>query len=213
MGEIILIRHGQANSTARSEAEYDRLSDHGHQQARWLGDWLRDHEAPFDRVLSGTMRRHRETAAGLGVTAEEDVRLNEIDYFVLADQMSRDHALPRPGRDDWHRHMATTFATWKEGRVAGAEPYAAYESRVGAVLAEAAAPGRRVLCVTSGGIIGMAVRLALGLPLDRLPDVLLPVGHTSVTRLRVRPEGLQLFAFNAYPHFERDGRLPSRTWF
>jgi broad specificity phosphatase PhoE len=213
MGEIILIRHGQANGAARSEDEYDRLSDHGHQQARWLGEWMRDHEAPFDRVLSGTMRRHRETAAGLGVTAEEDTRLNEINYFVLTDQMQNDFDLPRPDKESWHSHMVATFANWKDGRISGAEPYSAYESRVGAVLAEAAAPGRRVLCVTSGGIIGMAVRLALGLPVDRLPDVLLPVGHTSVTRLQVRPEGLLLYAFNAYPHFERDGRLPSRTWF
>jgi broad specificity phosphatase PhoE len=29
MGEIILVRHGQANSTATDEAGYDRLSDLG----------------------------------------------------------------------------------------------------------------------------------------------------------------------------------------
>jgi phosphohistidine phosphatase SixA len=62
MGELVLIRHGQANSAANDEDGYDRLSDLGHQQARWLGDWLRAHEAPFDRVLMGSLRRHRETA-------------------------------------------------------------------------------------------------------------------------------------------------------
>jgi phosphohistidine phosphatase SixA len=62
MGELVLIRHGQANSAANDEAGYDRLSELGHQQARWLGDWLRAHEAPFDRVLMGSLRRHRETA-------------------------------------------------------------------------------------------------------------------------------------------------------
>jgi phosphohistidine phosphatase SixA len=46
MGELVLIRHGQANSAANDEDGYDRLSDLGHQQARWLGDWLRAHEAP-----------------------------------------------------------------------------------------------------------------------------------------------------------------------
>jgi phosphohistidine phosphatase SixA len=43
---LVLIRHGQANSAANDEDGYDRLSDLGHQQARWLGDWLRAHEAP-----------------------------------------------------------------------------------------------------------------------------------------------------------------------
>lgn len=213
MGEIVMVRHGQANSSATTEAEYDRLSPLGHRQAMWLGDWLRAHEAPFDRIVTGTLRRHRETAAGLGVAAAEDARLNEIDYFALTDEMARDHGLPRPGPDDWHGHFSATFAAWRDLRITGAEPFAAYESRVGAILAEAAAPGRRVLCVTSGGIIGMAVRLALGLPAEKLPEVLLPVGHTSVTRLRVRPEGLHLFSYNAYPHFEREDRMPSRTWF
>lgn len=215
MGEIVLVRHGQANSTARSTADYDRLSDHGHQQARWLGDWFRDQEAPFDRIICGTLRRHHDTVAelGLGLGADEDARLNEIDYFALADEMARDHGLARPGPDDWHGHFSTTFAAWHERKVAGTESFVAYEARVDSVLAEAAALGRRVLCVTSGGIIGMAVRLALSLPVERMPDVLLSVGHTSVTRLRVRPEGLHLFSYNAYPHFERDDRQSSRTWF
>jgi broad specificity phosphatase PhoE len=215
MGEIVLVRHAQANSAARSTVDYDRLSDHGHQQARWLGDWLRDHEAPFDRIICGTLRRHHDTVAGLGLglDAEEDARLNEIDYFALADEMARDHGLPRPGPDDWRGHFSTTFAAWCGRKVAGTESFVAYESRVGSILAEAAAPGRRVLCVTSGGIIGMAVRLALSLPVERMPDVLLELGHTSVTRLRVRLEGFHLLSYNAYPHFERDDRLSSRTWF
>ena len=37
MGEVVLVRHGQANSGATDEESYDRLSDLGHQQARWLG--------------------------------------------------------------------------------------------------------------------------------------------------------------------------------
>ena len=37
MGEIVLIRHGQANSHATTEEDYDRLSPLGHDQARWVG--------------------------------------------------------------------------------------------------------------------------------------------------------------------------------
>ncbi|WP_281172852.1 phosphoglycerate mutase family protein [Roseicyclus elongatus] len=66
MGELVLVRHGQANSAANDEAGYDRLSDLGHQQAAWLGAWLRSHDAPFDEVFMGGLRRHRETAEGSG---------------------------------------------------------------------------------------------------------------------------------------------------
>ena len=59
MGEIILVRHGQANSSARDEEGYDRLSDLGHQQAAWLGDYMRDREGVFYKVISGSLRRHR----------------------------------------------------------------------------------------------------------------------------------------------------------
>ena len=70
MGEITLVRHGQANSSATTEEDYDRLSELGHQQAEWLGEWMQGHEKPFDHVLSGTLRRHRETVAGMGFLAE-----------------------------------------------------------------------------------------------------------------------------------------------
>jgi len=46
MGEIILVRHGQANSAADNEDDYDKLSDLGHQQAKWLGEWMRTHGLP-----------------------------------------------------------------------------------------------------------------------------------------------------------------------
>ena len=82
MGEITLVRHGQANSAATTEAEYDRLSDLGHEQAAWLGAWMREHDRPYDVVLSGTLRRQRETIAGLGYAdAPSDARLNEIAYY------------------------------------------------------------------------------------------------------------------------------------
>ena len=38
MSHVTLVRHGQANSSARDELGYDRLSELGWQQAEWL--WL-----------------------------------------------------------------------------------------------------------------------------------------------------------------------------
>ena len=45
MSHITLIRHGQANSEAKDEISYDKLSPLGHEQAAWLGDHLR-HSLP-----------------------------------------------------------------------------------------------------------------------------------------------------------------------
>lgn len=77
MGEIILVRHGQANSAARDEESYGRLSELGHRQGALLGDWFRDQGLTFDQVLAGTHGRHRETAEAMGQgAAAPDVRLN-----------------------------------------------------------------------------------------------------------------------------------------
>ena len=41
MPEITLVRHGQAKQNATSEEDYDRLSDLGRIQAKWVGEHLR----------------------------------------------------------------------------------------------------------------------------------------------------------------------------
>ncbi|MEC7667486.1 MAG: phosphoglycerate mutase family protein, partial [Pseudomonadota bacterium] len=61
MSQITLVRHGQANTTARDEASYDRLSDLGHQQAAWLGGYFRNSNERYARAYSGTLLRHRQT--------------------------------------------------------------------------------------------------------------------------------------------------------
>lgn len=213
MGEIIMVRHGQANSGATSEEEYDRLSDLGKTQAGWLGDWLRDHDPGFDLVISGTMRRHRETANGMGhETRREDARLNELDYFALARDIEIARGLPMPGPQDFADHVPQTFQAWHDAEITGAEPFASFEARIREIIDEASEPGRRVLCVTSGGVIAMALRIALGLDPERLAQVLLPIYNTSVHRFRVLDSGTFLSGFNSTPHLDPPDRAEARTW-
>ena len=214
MGEIVMVRHGQANSGAETEADYDRLSELGHVQARWLGDWLEAHEPPFDRAIRGTMRRHRETAEGLGhAGAEADARLNELDYFALARDRMVHHGVAPPARpEDFVTHLPETFAAWERAEIAGTEPFAEFEARIGTVLAEAAEPGKRLLCVTSGGVIAMALRLSLGLDIARLAQVLLPIHNASLHRFQVRDSGIFLSGFNAIPHLDGADRAHARTF-
>ncbi|MBR2656181.1 histidine phosphatase family protein [Yoonia sp.] len=214
MGEIILVRHGQANSSAQDEAGYDKLSDLGHQQARWLGDYLRDRERPFDKVISGSLRRHRETAAGLGYEAPTiDPRLNEMDYFNLGRALQDVHGVPFPGPDEFAAHVPQVMQAWHRAEIMGVETFSSFETRVTGVLAEAAQPGARVLCITSGGVIGMIIRHLLDLDPTRMAHILLPIMNSSVHRVHVIPQGPILASFNAVPHLDMPDRAHALTHF
>lgn len=67
MSTLYVIRHAQASMFA---ADYDRLSEHGREQARTLGRVMAaraaDRRAPFDAVFCGPARRHLDTAALAG---------------------------------------------------------------------------------------------------------------------------------------------------
>ena len=213
MGDIILVRHGQANSQATTEEDYDRLSDLGRTQAGWLGEWLRAHDYQFDHVVSGTLFRHRQTVDGMGYDADEDARLNELDYYTLSNALHRVKGEPLPTGDSFADHMPKVFAAWREAEIEGAEPYHAFEDRVAALLADAARPGRRVLCVTSGGVIGMVLRHLLDLDLLKLSRVMLPIWNTSIHRLHVRDTETILAGYNAIPHLEAPDRAYARTYY
>lgn len=216
MGELTLIRHGQANTGAQSEEDYDRLSDLGHTQAALLGDWIRTHEtaaAPFDLVLSGTMRRHIETASSMGFAPQiTDERLNEMHYFALVRDMQTEHGLTPPvSAEDFAVHMPQTLQAWQQQTITGAEPFATFENRISAALAEAAKPGKRVLCVTSGGVIAMVMRMTLGLGIEHMARVILPVYNSSLHRFRVTSEGIALMSFNQIPHLDPPALADHRT--
>lgn len=209
MGEIVLVRHGQANSHATTDEDYDRLSPLGHDQARWVGDWITRFEAPFDTILCGTLTRHVETAEGMGVTPDCDARLNEMDYFNLGAALEAAHGVPMPSSDGFPEHAPKVMRAWHAAEIQGDESFAAFEARITGILEEAAEPGRRVLCVTSGGVIGMALRHVLGLDTERLAQVLVPILNTSIHRFHIRPQGMLLTQYNAVPHL--DARPDART--
>jgi broad specificity phosphatase PhoE len=62
MGNLYLVRHGQASF---GETDYDKLSALGHQQSVRLGEYFAAKGVAFDAVVTGTLRRHTETFAGI----------------------------------------------------------------------------------------------------------------------------------------------------
>jgi len=215
MGEIILIRHGQANSAANDEHGYDKLSPLGHQQSQWLGDYLRGAGTEFDSVLVGSLRRHRETQAGLGDLGHapvEDARLNEMDYFNLSQAFREARNVPPPHADEeFAGHITAVMEAWHAAEIMGNETFSEFELRVADVLREAAQPGRRVLCVTSGGVIGMMLRTIMGLDTRQFARILLPILNSSMHRIQVTDHGTVLAGFNAVPHLDSPDRSHART--
>ena len=215
MGEITLVRHGQANSAADNEADYDQLSDLGRQQARWLGAWMAEHDKPYDVVMSGTLHRQMDTATEMGFPdAARDARLNEIAYYDLTAEMENYRPdLPRLSPADFEVHFPATLTAWKDGHLKGQESWAAFIGRVSDILALASQPGKRVLCVTSGGIIARAVSQILGLDIPNMARIAVPIYNTSVHRFHLRDAGPMLATFNSAPHLDVADRIEARTYY
>lgn len=212
MGTITLVRHGQANSAATDEDSYDRLSKLGWQQAEWLGVWLRDQGEQFDRVLSGSLRRHQETAEAMGFGSPDvDPRLNEMDYFNLSNALHEVHGIPMADGEGFIHHIVHVMEAWHRAEIMGHETFQSFEERVSAVLTEATQPGRNILCVTSGGVIGMVMRHLLDLEPRKMAHILAPIRNSSIHRIHVSPAGAILAGFNSVPHLEAPDRRYAQT--
>jgi broad specificity phosphatase PhoE len=58
MGTLYLVRHGQASFGAEN---YDELSELGHRQSVRLGEYFAQKGISFDRLIAGTLNRHKQT--------------------------------------------------------------------------------------------------------------------------------------------------------
>lgn len=216
MSHITLIRHGQANSDARDEADYDRLSDLGWQQAKWLGQYLDGTGLVHSRFYCGTLRRHRETAEGMGIDAGAliiDERLNELEYFTMAQLYETQHNRPVPAeREEFVSHLPAMFGAWQRGELDGApETFEAFETRIRDAMADIRGGDGPAMVVTSGGLISNALSQGLGLDLQGMSQLALSIMNTSMHRLFPIGDRLSPVLFNAVPHLERPERQFAQT--
>lgn len=216
MVELTLIRHGQAQTGAKDEASYDSLSDLGHEQARWLGESLRDVQ-PFDQVISGAMTRQIETAQSMslaGVPRSTDARLNELDYFGLAESLRASHGIDIPrNMQAFALHVPQVLDAWRDEEVDdGLETYDAFCSRIMGALHNAAGQDGRVALVSSTGVIATLAAIALGLDMVKKTKLFLRVMNTSVHKFELVGDDLHLLQFGAIPHLERADRAHARTY-
>jgi broad specificity phosphatase PhoE len=200
---------------ARDEAGYDKLSALGHQQAAWLGTYLRLQNQHHTRLFTGTLIRHIETAEAMetGLEPARDARLNEIEYFTLASALEAEHNIPVPNaREEFVTHLPILFTKWQRGEIEAApETFEAFETRVRDVIQEISTGEGPALVITSGGFISMAMRNALRLDTEAMASVALAIFNTSQHRLFPMEQGLIPALFNAIPHLEDPDRHFAQT--
>ncbi len=215
MTEIILVRHGQANSDARDEASYDRLSDLGRQQAVWLGEHLDTTNPHFDHIVTGTLTRQADTAQAMGYEiTQQDKRLNELQYFALAAALKADHNVPYPtSTADYITHLPMIIDHWQRDQLRGVpQTFSVFFDGIIDLLTELCGAHGRVLMVTSGGVIGMVVRHILSLDNTATSRVMLNIMNSSMHRLHYVHDQLMLSTFNATPHLDTPDRAHARTF-
>ena len=210
MVALTVVRHGQASFGA---ADYDVLSEKGHAQAYALGQALKAQGLRPERFVTGTLRRQKETMAGLleglGLSAqvEEHPGLDEYDFAGLLAARFRDGGAPDGMMQDAKTHFRTLRAVvgeWQRDAVADPpETWAAFTARVEAARAHMAREGAQsVLAVSSGGAIGQLAAAALGAPGAAQLALQLQMKNCAVTRLLVTPRQTWLTGFNETPHID-----------
>jgi broad specificity phosphatase PhoE len=234
VGTLYLIRHGQASYGA---ADYDRLSALGEVQSRALGARLDVAGlVGLDAIYSGPMTRQRQTLEHLRAGAQGvghavpggDGILEPLAEYPAFELLAK--AMPglvadepelaelRGGKVEpalLDRAFRLMIGKWSRGELAvdGVEDIAGFTERIRAGIARVVADhaGGRVAVVTSGGAIGIAVLLALGITTERAIAVGGQIRNASVSEFRFRsrgfawrPDDFSLVAFNHVAHLGAD---------
>ena len=212
MPTIYLIRHAQASF---GKSDYDRLSPQGEQQASLLGKALVARGVTPELVVSGSMRRHAQTAALSGFTPEVDKGFDEFDHeevivahkpayrrraVMLADLARTGH----PGRAFQEMFTAAT-ERWTLGGDGYTESFTDFCDRSEAAVRRTAArlgKGETAVVFTSGGPIAAVVsRLLTGG--DELWSRLNPVTiNTAITKVLSGRSGLTVVSHNEHAHLD-----------
>ncbi len=235
MGLLTVVRHGQASFL---QADYDKLSPLGEEQARKLAAYWLESGARFDRVYYGPALRQRRTGEivaeamrDTGVPWPEARVDDDFDEYAGIEVMKR--ALPRLCETDveigsLHRDFREARAGPLAGRtfekmfqrvmrlwVAGELPcddiecWCGFCERIARAIARVRQGGGRPVVFTSGGVMAATARVALDLsPLHTMELSWMP-RNASYSEFLFSGERFSLSSFNAHPHLDAPELL---TW-
>lgn len=213
MPSVLLVRHGQASFGAE---DYDVLSSAGRRQAEVLATALRRRGIVPARLVSGTMRRQRETAAAFAEQGEVELdgRWDEYDANeVLSHHAETGLRLDGPGGIDGGEVTTKAFQAMLEPALSGwiesghespsASSWPAFAAAGSGALEQLSAElgrGETALVFTSGGVIA-----ALCAALLDSPGAFIPINrvlvNAGVTKLAIG-SATNLISFNEHGHLE-----------
>lgn len=197
--DIWFIRHGQTdwNREGRIQgASGTDLSYLGRRQAEALRERLR--EVTFDQVWSSDLARARQTAevALPGAIITLDARLREMHAGEHEGQLMAELSpAARAVRDSFTAGDSTVAPP-------GGESYRQVIERLRSWMGDLPS-GRRVACVTHGGVVEAAVRLVLGQEAGWQAGPRVSIANTSITEVRLGSRGYSLMRLNDHAHLER----------
>ncbi len=206
MPTVLLVRHAQGSFGG---ADYDVLSERGHEQAAALADDLEAREINVTRVLAGSLARQRDTALPIaerfGRDVEVDARWNEYE----SEELIASHASPTQfegTQRDFQALLDEALVDWVR-REDGSWP--AFRDLVGGAFAELTGSlesGETAVVSSSGGpIAAIAVQL-LGLPPEGFVALNRVAVNAGVTKVVTGASGATLVSFNEHAYLERPGR-------
>jgi broad specificity phosphatase PhoE len=205
MGQILVVRHGQASFGAD---DYDVLSDLGEEQARVLGRALAG--LTPDLVVHGSLVRQRRTAqlaaeaAGWTAPLRVDPRWNELESLSQFAVVSGDTP-DISDRDAFQEWYEAAMERWAGGEHDHdyTESYAGFTDRSNAALAALADEGT-VVAVSSGGPIAAIATVLLNGGVATYRRLLPGVVNTGITRVISGRRGLTLLSLNEHQHLAPD---------
>lgn len=214
MPVVYFVRHGQASFGA---ADYDVLSELGREQAAATGVELA-RRGPRDPVIvSGSLKRQRETAqiiakaGGFDGERREDPRWNEYDPDLIVGRYSAESA-DFHGRDT-QRILDGALRGWisdgEPADVAG-ETWAEFAGRTRAAMAEIPAglgAGRDVVVVSSGGVLAAVAGGLLQVPAAGVVSLNRVAVNAAITTFSIGRSGTNLLSYNDHAHLLADRRL------
>jgi broad specificity phosphatase PhoE len=228
MSRVLLIRHGQASFGAE---DYDRLSPLGEEQSRRLGRWFKKAGHAPDLVVTGTLRRHVQTAdlcleaAGISAPRMSVAGLDEFDHQeVLAryrpdlasgDALLAEMALSDAPQRTFQQMFAAAVSRWTSGQFDDeyARSWPTFRAAVMAgmqVLVSQEAP--TIWVFTSGGPIATIVNALVGAPTSDAFTLSWPLVNTSVSRVSLGARRSALISYNGWPHLEGEDSASMVTY-
>ncbi|TWI77280.1 broad specificity phosphatase PhoE [Desulfobotulus alkaliphilus] len=226
MGMLYLIRHGQASF---GEASYDKLSPTGAIQAALLADYLKKTGSVFDEIISGNLSRQKKTAQILMQEMPDKIRTRRLIQTPAFDEYDSEgvfrEILPvmlsenEEATSDFQnmiqdkrafqrilRGLLDRWMNMEEGQYP-LESWHDFRERVRRGILDLDLQGKKkILVVTSGGVIATCMHLFLKVPPKKAMDLSWQCMNASISIWISGEKDFRLHAWNHAPHLEICGR-------